>query len=147
MCVCVQVCCVCTSDSLSTALIEISCAGTSASQSVSWRDAPRLLPGCWWMMRWQWKRMLVCSCSFQEPTQTYCNGTHLKRHTPLSYLFFTRRMATSTSRMKTRTAALMPAIFTTWSVCLAGSGITSGSSVAPEWKTESFYFNIHPYEC
>lgn len=40
-------------------------------------------------------------------------------------------MATSTSSMKTRTPALIPAIFTTRSVCLAGSGMTSGSSVAP----------------
>lgn len=32
--------------------------------------------------------------------------------------------------MKTRIPALIPAIFTTRSVCLAGSGITSGSSVA-----------------
>ena len=50
----------------------------------------------------------------------------------ITYLFFTSRMATSTRRMKTRTPALMPAIFTTRSVCLAGSGTTSGSSVAPE---------------
>lgn len=40
-------------------------------------------------------------------------------------------MATRTSRIKTRTPALIPAIFTTRSVCLAGSGMTSGSSVAP----------------
>lgn len=32
--------------------------------------------------------------------------------------------------MNTRIPALMPAIFTTLSVCFAGSGITSGSSVA-----------------
>lgn len=32
--------------------------------------------------------------------------------------------------MNTRMPALMPAIFTTLSVCFAGSGITSGSSVA-----------------
>lgn len=32
--------------------------------------------------------------------------------------------------MNTRIPALIPAIFTTRSVCLAGSGITSGSSVA-----------------
>jgi len=40
-------------------------------------------------------------------------------------------MATSTRSIKTRTPALIPAIFTTRSVCLAGSGMTSGSSVAP----------------
>ena len=49
----------------------------------------------------------------------------------VTHLFFTKRMATSTSSTKTRTPALIPAIFTTWSVCLAGSGMTSGSSVAP----------------
>lgn len=32
--------------------------------------------------------------------------------------------------MNTKIPALIPAIFTTLSVCLAGSGITSGSSVA-----------------
>ena len=32
--------------------------------------------------------------------------------------------------MNTRIPALIPAIFTTLSVCFAGSGITSGSSVA-----------------
>lgn len=48
-----------------------------------------------------------------------------------THLFLTKRMATSTSSMKTRTPALIPAIFTTRSVCLAGSGMTSGSSVAP----------------
>lgn len=49
----------------------------------------------------------------------------------VTHLFLTNRMATSTSSMKTRTPALIPAIFTTRSVCLAGSGMTSGSSVAP----------------
>lgn len=49
----------------------------------------------------------------------------------VTHLFFTSRMATSTSSIKTRTPALIPAIFTTRSVCLAGSGMTSGSSVAP----------------
>lgn len=48
-----------------------------------------------------------------------------------THLFLTKRMATSTSSIKTRTPALIPAIFTTRSVCLAGSGMTSGSSVAP----------------
>lgn len=71
------------------------------------------------VMRWRWQKMLLVCLWFQF------------------YLFFTSRIATSTSRMNTSTAALMPAIFTTWSVCLAGSGITSGSSVAPE------HTNVH----
>lgn len=50
----------------------------------------------------------------------------------VTHLFLTKRMATSTSSMKTSTPALIPAIFTTLSVCLAGSGMTSGSSVAPK---------------
>lgn len=37
--------------------------------------------------------------------------------------------------MNTKTPALMPAIFTTLSVCFAGSGITSGSSVAAAKRT------------
>lgn len=47
-----------------------------------------------------------------------------------TYLFLTINMTRRRMRMKTRIPALIPAIFTTRSVCLAGSGITSGSSVA-----------------
>lgn len=59
-------------------------------------------------------------------TQFHCSPLGLVTH-----LFLTKRMATNTSRIKTRTPALIPAIFTTRSVCFAGSGMTSGSSVAP----------------
>lgn len=59
-------------------------------------------------------------------TQFHCSPLGL-----ITHLFLTKRMATNTSRIKTRTPALIPAIFTTRSVCFAGSGMTSGSSVAP----------------
>lgn len=59
-------------------------------------------------------------------TQFHCSPLRL-----ITHLFLTKRMATNTSRIKTRTPALIPAIFTTRSVCFAGSGMTSGSSVAP----------------
>lgn len=77
--------------------------------------------------------MKCCSCQFCTPRLSLTERCRAWSDLfgVVTHLFLTNRMATSTSSIKTSTPALIPAIFTTRSVCLAGSGITSGSSVAP----------------
>lgn len=59
-------------------------AGETSGPWVACR-APAAAP--WVLMMW-WdgsgRRMLVCSWAFQEPTQTYCNGTHSQNLTSSS---------------------------------------------------------------
>lgn len=75
-----------------------------------------------------WVVLLLWNVAERAQTDSEWYG---ERAGAATHLFLTKRMAASTSSMMMRTLMLIPAIFTIRSVRLAGSGMTSGSSVAP----------------